>query len=128
MTKTKPHILEKDKEKFGRFLSWAAPYTPRTGIVKLRKAFTSFGLTNRWIEFKCLKTVKKDDCSEKVKIQGILTGCLWRTEFCIGKDFCIELRDVHQDGKPIIDDRRTNKYFQLCFSAEEIYKVNIWFR
>jgi len=124
MTKTKPHILDKDKEKFRRFLGWIAPYSPRTGIVKLRKAFASFGLVNRWIEFQCFKNTE-DDNSETMKIQGILTGCLWRTEFCIGKDFCIELRDVHQDGKPIISDRGHNKHFQLCFSAEEIYKINV---
>lgn len=118
MTKVKPYILNKDKEKFKRFLflSWAAPYTPRAGIVKLRKAFASFGLTNRWIEFQCFK---------KVKVQGILTGCLWRTEFCVGKNFCIELRDVFWDGKPIISDRRVNKHFNLVFSAEEIYKINV---
>ena len=121
MTKTKPHILDKDKKKFKRFLVWIAPHTPRTGIVKLRKVFYSlYGLTNRWIEFKCLQ--KGDDNSKVLKIQGILTGCLWREDS--GRDFCIELRDVFYDGKPVISDRRTNKHLQLCFSAEEIYKVN----
>lgn len=124
MTKVKPHILDKDKEKFKRFLSWAAPYTPRTRIFILRKAFASFKLANRWIEFQCLQKVD-DNFKKVVKVQGIITGCLWRTEFCIGKDFCIELRDVFWDGKPVINDRRTNKHFQLVFSAEEIYKVNI---
>lgn len=123
MIKVKPHILDKDKEKFKSFLGWAAPYTPRTGMIKLRNAFASFGLTNRWIEFKCLKKVD-DNSKETVKVQGILTGRLWRTQECIGKNFCIELRDVFWDGKPVIKDRGFNKHFRLHFSAEEIYKVN----
>lgn len=123
MTKVKPHILDKDKKKFRSFLGWTAPYTPRTGMIKLRNAFASFGLTNRWIEFRCLKNVK-ESIFETVKVQGIITGCLWRTQYCTGKDFCIELRDVFWDGKPIVNDRRFNKHFRLCFSAEEIYKVN----
>jgi len=123
MTKTKPHILDKDKEKFKRFLGWAAPYTPRERINKLRKAFASFGLTNRWIEFYYLKEEGNDN-SKIIKTQGILTGCLWRTEYGI-RNFCIELRDVHVDGKPIFHDRKSNKTLRLCFSAMEIYKINV---
>jgi len=50
MNKTKPNILERDKERFERFLGWASPYTPYIPISKLRKAFATYKLQNRWKE------------------------------------------------------------------------------
>jgi len=122
MTKTKPNILERDKRRFECFLKGAAPYTPCTPIPKLRKAFASFKLQNRWIEF--TYHLKGDSLSGKhfdqiVLVQGVLTGELYRRKE--ESDFDIILRNVHFDGKPVINILSFNKTFRAYFSARTIY-------
>jgi len=116
----KPHILERDKERFKRFLGWAAPYTPRMSIFKLRRVLQSFRLQNRWIEFPYI--------SERTRniyiVSGILVNHLWRED--AGKDFVILLRDIHYDGRPWLEkaiDRKTSKRMVGRFSAECIYEA-----
>lgn len=123
MTKTKPNILERDKKGFECFLKWAAPYIPYTPISKLRKAFYTYKLQNRWIEF--VFHLKGDSLSGKhfdkvILVQGVLTGELYRRKE--GSDFDIILRKVHFDGKPVIDILKINKINKLYFSARTIYE------
>ena len=121
MTKTKPNILKRDKERFERFLGWASPYSPYMSISKLRKAFASFKLQNRWIEF--VYHLKRDSLSgkhfDKVGlVQGVLTGELYRRRE--DSDFDIILRKVHFDRKPVIDILSFNSRNKLYFSARTI--------
>lgn len=122
MPKTKPYIITRDKERFERFLGWASPYTPYTPIPILRRAFASFKLHNRWIEFKY--HLMGDSLSGKhfdqiVLVQGVLTGELYRRKE--GSDFDIILRKVNFDRKPVIDKLDFNKKNRLYFSARTIY-------
>jgi hypothetical protein len=121
MSKTKPHILERDKRRFECFLKWASPYTPYTPIPKLRKAFAGYKLQNRWIEFTYHlvgDTLSGKHIDKIVLVQGVLTGELYRRNV---PDFYILLRKVHFDGKPVIDALEINKRNRLQFSARTIY-------
>lgn len=122
MTKTKPNILKRDKERFERFLGWASPYIPYERISRLMKVFSTYKLQNRWMEF--VYHLRGDSLSGKhfdqmVLVQGILTGELYRRKE--GSDFDIVLRDVCFDGKLGSVRRNFNKRFKLYFSARTIY-------
>lgn len=124
----KPNVLDKDKEKFQRFLGWASPYSPLVSIFKLRRALRSFRLSDRWIEFMYSDKTYTDKC-EEIKgrvgaylVQGILSLELYR--YGDREDFDIVLRDVHIEGKPVIAERRINKLIRPKFSAKRIWEEN----